>query len=198
VLQVLNLAPHNLGRAARPPWFFEKAKYGGILTDIGSHQFEQVLSYAGARDAVVEFARVENFANPDTPELEDFGEAALRLDTGASAYLRVDWFNPAGHRAWGDGRSFVLGSEGSIEIRKNNDLAREPMEADVVYLVDGRGEQRIPCAGRIGFPFFGQLILDVLNRTESAMTQEHCFKAAELALKAQALADERRRRRHGN
>ena len=39
-----------------------------------------------------------------------------------------------------------------------------------------------------GYPFFGQLILDCLNRTENAMTQEHAFKAAELCLTAQEKA----------
>jgi hypothetical protein len=40
----------------------------------------------------------------------------------------------------------------------------------------------------VGFPFFGQLILDCLNRTEHAMTQEHAFLAAELCLQAQQKA----------
>ena len=57
-----------------------------------------------------------------------------------------------------------------------------------LLLADEHGEKRIACAGRVGFPFFGQLILDVLNRTETAMTQAHAFKAAELSLLAQAQA----------
>lgn len=191
VLQVLNMAPHNLAKSSRPDWFFDKAKYGGIITDIGSHQFEQFLTYTGAGGGTVNFARVENFANADKPGLEDFGEACLTLDTGASCYCRIDWFNPAGLRSWGDGRTFVLGTKGTIEVRKYIDLTTEPAESQVIYLVDGEKEQRIPCAGRVGFPFFGDLILDVLNRTEKAMTQEHCFKAAELAMQAQALADRR-------
>jgi predicted dehydrogenase len=189
VLQVLIMAPHNLAKAGRPDWFFDKEKYGGIITDIGSHQFEQFLTYTGATDATVNFARVENFANSDKPGLEDFGEASLTSNTGASCYCRIDWFNPGGLRSWGDGRTFVLGTQGTIEVRKYIDLTTEPAEGQVIYLVDGEKEQRIPCAGRVGFPFFGKLILDVLNRTETAMTQEHCFKAAELAMKAQAHAD---------
>lgn len=39
----------------------------------------------------------------------------------------------------------------------------------------------------MGYPFFGQLILDCLNRTEHAMTQEHAFKAAELCVQAQRM-----------
>ena len=28
-------------------------------------------------------------------------------------------------------------------------------------------------SGQVGFPYFGQLILDCINRTENAMTQDH-------------------------
>ena len=57
VIQVIGLGPHRLGKANRPDWFFEKAKFGGILTDIGSHQFEQFLTYTGATDATVTVER---------------------------------------------------------------------------------------------------------------------------------------------
>jgi len=189
VLQVLNLAPHNLSAQTRPAWFFKKEKYGGILTDIGSHQFEQFLAYSGATDGIVQSARVANFGNPDYPGLEDFGEALLTLNTGASAYCRVDWFNPAASRTWGDGRTFVLGTEGYIEIRKYIDVARET-GGNRLFLVNQKVEKEIDCAGT-GFPFFGQYILDVLNETDHAMTQEHAFKAAELSMKAQEIADRR-------
>lgn len=191
VLQVLNLAPHNLSAQSRPQWFFDKAKYGGILTDIGSHQFEQFIHYAAAADGRVEFARVENFDHPEYPGLEDFGEAALRMDNGASCYCRIDWFNPGGLRTWGDGRTFVLGTGGTLEIRKYIDVARAD-GGNRIYLVDGDREQEIECEGRVGFPFFGRFILDVLNRSEDAMTQAHAFKAAELSMQAQAWADARR------
>ena len=187
VLQVLNLAPHNLAPETRPDWFFRKADYGGILVDIGSHQFEQFLYYAGATDAEVNFARAENMGNPSYPELEDFGEAGLTLNTGASVYCRLDWFNPGGSRTWGDGRTFVLGTDGYLEIRKYIDVARG--EGDRIFLVDQSKEVEIDCRGRIGYPYFGRLILDLLNGTENAMTQEHAFKAAELSLRAQEFAD---------
>lgn len=190
VIQVLIMAPHNLAKESRPEWFFDKEKYGGILTDIGSHQFEQFLSYAGAKDGVVNYARVDNIANPDKPGLEDYGEASVTTDNGVSCYCRMDWFNPRGHRSWGDGRTFILGTDGYIEVRKYNDITREPQESQIIYLVDHEGEKRIPCSGKIGFPFYGQLILDVLNRSEKAMTQAHCFKAAELSMKAQQFADQ--------
>ncbi len=191
VLQVLNIAPHNLAASTRPDWFFRKECYGGILTDIGSHQSEQFLTYSGATDGIVNFARVANFANTDTPELEDFGEASLTLDTGASAYCRLDWFNPGGSKVWGDGRTFVLGTKGYMEIRKSIDLARDPV-GNRILLVDEKDVHHIECQGKVGFPFFGKFILDVLNRTENAMTQSHAFKAAELSMLAQQMADHHR------
>lgn len=185
------MGPHRLSPEKRPSWFFEKARYGGILTDIASHQFDQFLFYGKARGGTVEHARVDNFAHPEYPELEDFGEACLRLDTGVSCYSRVDWFTPDGLRTWGDGRSFIVGTRGSIEVRKYVDVTRG--SGGKIYLVTDREELEIDCNGKYGFPFFGQFILDCLERTEKAMTQEHAFLASELSLKAQALADRNRR-----
>lgn len=132
-------------------------------------------------------SKVGNFANPDHPELEDFGDATLLGDNGASQYFRVDWLTPDGLSTWGDGRTILLGTKGYIELRKYVDIARGS-GGDQLYLVDGQGEHRMELGGKVGFPYFGQLILDVLNRTENAMTQEHAFKAAELCLRAQAQA----------
>jgi len=188
IVQVLGLGPHRLSKANRPDWFFNKEQYGGIITDIGSHHFEQFLAYSGATDAEVLHARVANYANPDKPELEDFGEASLLANNGVANYIRVDWFTPDGSTTWGDGRLFVIGTKGVIEARKYMDVATE-YGPDQLYLTDADGEKRIDCQGVVGFPFFGAFILDCLNRTEKAMTQDHAFKAAELCLKAQAIAD---------
>ncbi len=188
VIQCIGFGPHRLSASARPDWFFRHEEYGGILCDIGSHQSEQFLFFTGSNDARVNFSAVGNFAHPAHPELEDFGEASLTGDGGASGYYRVDWFTPDGLRSWGDGRTFLLGTEGTIELRKYLEVAADDPAGDQLILVDGRGEHRIPCGGRAGFPFFGELILDVLNRTELAMTQAHAFKAAELCLLAQAQA----------
>lgn len=187
VLQVVNLAPHRLSKHMRPAWFFQREKFGGILCDIGSHQIEQFLYYADAADAKVLHAKVANYANPDYPEFEDFGDATLLADNGATQYLRVDWFNPDGLRTWGDGRLFILGTEGSIEVRKYLDIARSSA-GDHVFIVNGEKEEYIPAAGKTGFPFFGQFVMDCINGTEISMTQQHAFKAAELCLEAQRVA----------
>ena len=187
VVQVLGLGPHRLSAEARPSWFFEKAKYGGILCDIGSHQIEQFLFYSGASDATVTSARVANYANKDYPELEDFGDASLVADNGATSYFRVDWLTPDGLRTWGDGRTIILGTAGYIEMRKYIDITRDAV-GDQLFLVNQHGEQHFALHGKVGFPFFGRLILDCLHGTEIAMSQNHAFKAAELCLMAQAAA----------
>lgn len=186
VLQTLGMGPHREGQG-RPDWFYFKKRFGGILCDIGSHQIEQFLYYTGNSEAHVVAAQTQNFAHPQYPEFEDFGDAMLKGENGASGYFRCDWFTPGGLSTWGDGRLTLLGTEGYIEIRKYVDITRQ--EQDVVYLVNKEGEFRYPVAGKVGFPFFGELILDCLNRTENAMTQAHAFKAAELCVRAQMLAN---------
>ena len=188
VIHVEGFGPHRLGAPGRPAWFFEKEKYGGILCDIGSHQIEQYLSFAGEEDATVTLSRIGNYNNPQYPGLDDFGDCSITGKNGTTNYFRVDWFTPDGLRMWGDGRTFILGTEGYIEIRKFVDVATESGKGNQVILVNGKGEQRFDATGVTGYPFFGKLILDCLNRTENAMTQAHAFKAAELCLQAQAQA----------
>ncbi|MDG1986830.1 MAG: Gfo/Idh/MocA family oxidoreductase [Halieaceae bacterium] len=190
VLQVLTIAPHRLNLSARPKWFLNKSCYGGILTDLGSHQVEQFLHYAGCSDAIINFARVENFYHSDSTGLEDFGEISMTGCNGTSFYTRVDWFSPDGLRTWGDGRTFILGTEGTIELRKYLDVARQAPSSKI-FLVNGESEQEIDCLGRSKFPFFAKFILDCINGTEFAMTQDHALKAAELSMRAQEIADSR-------
>ncbi|MFV0264475.1 MAG: Gfo/Idh/MocA family protein [Kluyvera sp.] len=186
VMQTLGVGPHREGEG-RPDWFYEKEFFGGILCDIGSHQIEQFLFYTGNSEARIVASQVRNVNHPQYPQFEDFGDAMLAGENGATGYFRCDWFTPDGLSSWGDGRLTLLGTDGYIEIRKYVDITRG--EQDVVYLVNQEGEFRYPVAGQVGFPYFGQLILDCLNRTENAMTQAHTFKAAELCVKAQMLAN---------
>lgn len=189
VISMLGLGPHRLNAPSRPDWFFKKEQYGGILCDIGSHQIEQILYFTGSEDATLQSARIANYGHPQYPELDDFGDATLVTESGASAYFRVDWFTPDGLSTWGDGRTIIQGTDGYIELRKYVNVAADKA-GDHIFLVDHQGEHYISAAGKTGFPFFGQLILDCLNRTENAMTQDHAFKAAELCVKAQCLAEQ--------
>ncbi|MEM8691444.1 MAG: Gfo/Idh/MocA family oxidoreductase [Pseudomonadota bacterium] len=182
VVQTVGLGPHRLNRATRPGWFFEREKFGGILTDIASHQIDQFLHYTGSDDAQILHALVAGHANPD---LQDFGEITLRSDQG-HGYIRVDWFTPDALPTWGDGRLTILGTEGYIELRKYVDVGQSG--TDYVILANGDRCEKID-ASDAGLPYFPRLIDDITNRTETAMSQAHCFKVMELALKAQALAE---------
>jgi len=185
VLQTVGLGPHRLNAPTRPDWFFRRAQYGGILTDIGSHQADQFLFFTGSTSAEVVASQIANFAHPEYPELDDFGDMLLRGDAG-SGYIRVDWFTPDGLSAWGDGRLTILGTDGFIELRKNVDIAGRD-GGDHLILVDQRDTRYVDCQD-VELPFGRQLLDDVRNRTETAMTQAHAFLASELALKAQAQA----------
>jgi predicted dehydrogenase len=185
VIQTIGLGPHRMNPKTRPAWFFEREKYGGILCDIASHQFDQFLYFTGSTKAEVVASQVGNVNHPQWPGLEDFGDAMLRGDGGAG-YVRVDWFTPDGLPTWGDTRLTVIGTEGYIEVRKNVDIAGKA-GANHLFLTDHKGVQRIDCTD-VPLKYGELLISDILNRTETAMSQTHCFLATELALKAQKQA----------
>ncbi len=186
VVQTLGMGPHRLNKPTRPAWFFERNKYGGILCDIASHQIDQFLMFTGSTDAEIMSSSIGNFANPETPELEDFGQVLLKSDR-ATGYIRVDWYTPDGLSTWGDGRLTILGTEGYIELRKYVDIAgREG--TDHLFLVNGDATKYVDCS-EVELPYYGCLVADILNRTETAMPQSHCFKVMELAVRAQLQAE---------
>ena len=186
VVQTVGLGPHRLNAATRPDWFFDREKYGGILTDIAAHQIDQFLHYTGSSSAEITNAFVANYANPDRSGLQDFGELGLRSDKG-TGYIRVDWYTPDALPTWGDGRLTILGTEGYIELRKYVDVGGAP-GTDHLILVNGDQCERIG-ASDAELPYFARFRDDIANRTEMAMTQAHCFTVMELALRAQALAE---------
>jgi len=185
VVHTTGLGPHRLNKPARAEWFFMKDRYGGILCDIASHQADQFLLFTGSSHAEVVAAHVANYANPGTPGLEDFGEVMWR-GNGGTGYVRVDWYTPDGLPTWGDGRLTILGTEGYIELRKYVDIAGRP-GIDHLFLVDRKEMRHIDCSG-VALPYGPSLIRDVLERTETAMPQAHCFLACELALQSEAMA----------
>lgn len=186
VVHTAGLGPHRLNRETRPDWFFDRALYGGVLTDIASHQIDQFLFYTGSTDAEVTHAFVANYANAATPGLQDFGELSLRSKK-ATGSIRVDWFTPDGLPNWGDGRLTLLGTKGYIELRKYVDVGG-PGGTDHLILVNQNRCEKIDASGA-GLPYFQRFADDIRLRTESAMTQSHCFKVMELALQAQAKAE---------
>jgi predicted dehydrogenase len=185
VVQTIGMGPHRMTPKSRPPWFFEPEKAGGVLCDIGSHQCDQFLFYTGSKQAEVNFSQIGNFNTPDYPNYQDFGDMSVR-SPHATGYIRIDWFTPNGLATWGDGRTFILGTEGYIECRKYIDIAGRP-GGNHLFLVNQNETKYFDCSN-VYMPYGEQLVSDVVNRTEAAMSQDHCFLATELALTAQKIA----------
>src|SRR5690606_21508387 len=186
VINTVGLGPHAIRNNQRPDWFFTRERYGGVLCDIASHQFEQFLFFSGAMDGEVVSASVHNRNHPHRPGLQDVGDAHMRT-ARTTGYIRVDWFTPEGLPTWGDGRLTILGTEGFIDLRKYVDIAGRPGD-NHLYLGDKKGTRHIDCAA-VDMPFGRQFLDDVRNRTETAMPQERCFNAMKMALTAQAMAE---------
>jgi len=187
VIQTVGLGPHReiQGGPGRPDWFYVKEQYGGILTDIASHQFDQFLFFTGSTEAKIVASQVGNLHHPNKPGLEDFGDCMIR-GNGGTGYVRVDWFTPNGLSTWGDGRLTILGTQGYIELRKYVDIAGRP-GGNHLFLVDGKETRYIDCKD-VELPFGPRLVSDIVNRTETAMPQAHTFLTMELVLKAQKQA----------
>lgn len=190
VIQTINIAPHQItqrrgdagGGTGRPEWFWNPDQFGGILCDIGSHQVDQFLYYTGSRQAEVVASQIANVRHPDHPRFQDFGDMMLRGDAGFG-YVRLDWFTPYGLGTWGDGRLFILGTDGYIECRKYVDVAMKK-QGNNLFLVDQKEARYIDC-NNMPLPFGPQFVADIVNRTHVAQDQDQCLLAAELVIKAQ-------------
>ena len=190
VIQTINIAPHQIiqghgdagGGANRPEWFWNPDQYGGILCDIGSHQVDQFLYYTGSTQAEVVESQIANVRHPDRPHFQDFGDMVLRGDRGLG-YVRLDWFTPDGLGTWGDGRLFILGTDGYIEVRKYTDVAVKH-QGNNLFLVDKNQARYIDC-NQMPLPFGPEFVADIVNRTHTAQDQEQCLLAAEIVIKAQ-------------
>lgn len=109
----------------------------------------------------------------------------LQGDKGLG-YVRLDWFTPDGLGTWGDGRLFVLGTDGYIELRKYANVAVSK-QGNNMFLVDGKRARFIDCSNG-ALPFGPQFVADIVNRTHAAQDQAQCLLAAELAIRAQLAA----------
>jgi predicted dehydrogenase len=182
VVQALQLAPHLINPATRPDWFWDPQLYGGTLCDLGSHQADEFVHFTGSTVAEVTTSRVANVNHPDRPKFQDYGEMMIQ-GQGSFGYFRVDWLTPDGLGAFGDERTFLLGTEGYIEMRKTIDITGRP-GADHVLIVDRKSARYIDCKN-VPLPFGQQFVQDIVNRTHVAQDQAAALLAAELVLKGQ-------------
>jgi len=194
VIQTINIAPHQIvqggggaagGADPRPDWFWVPEQYGGILCDIGSHQVDQFLYYTGSTSAEIVESQISNIAHPEHPKFQDFGDMVLRGNKGFG-YVRLDWFTPDGLGTWGDGRLFILGTKGYIEVRKYTNVGVNKA-GNNLFIVDGQQQRYIDC-NQVSLPFGPQFVEDIVNRTHIAQDQEQALLAAELVIKAQMQA----------
>ncbi len=188
VKQTMGTGPHRQGNYERPEWFYERESYGGIITDIGSHQIHQFLVFTNSNEAKINHALVENTTKKQFPGFQDFGEINLTGNSG-HGYIRLDWFTPDALPTWGDGRLFILGDKGFIEIRKYTDLAKSDT-GNHLYYANNEEVKHIDCSD-VKLPYFRNLINDVLDRTESACSQQLTYLTMELAIKAQEIAEKK-------
>jgi len=188
VKQTIGTGPHRQGNYERPDWFYDRESYGGIITDIGSHQIHQFLVFTNSNEAKINHSLVENTTKKEFSGFQDFGEVNLTGD-GGHGYIRLDWFTPDALPTWGDGRLLILGDKGFIEIRKYTDLAKSE-KGNHLFLANNHEVEHIDCSG-VKLPYFSKLIHDVLNRSETACSQELTYLSMELAIKAQELAEKK-------
>ena len=190
VIQTINIAPHQIhqghgdagGGSGRPEWFWNPVQFGGILCDIGSHQVDQFLFYTGSTEAEIVESQIANVNHPQRPQFQDFGDMVLRGNRGLG-YVRLDWFTPDGLGTWGDGRLFILGTQGYIEVRKFTNVAVSK-QGNNLFIVDQKQARFIDC-NNLPLPFGPQFVSDIVNRTHIAQDQIQCLLAAELVIKAQ-------------
>jgi len=188
VLHFTGFGPHLLARETRPQWHFDPTRNGGILVDLACHQIDAFLAFTGAHAARIQAARARNLHHRDLPGFEDVGDLLLEAEGGALGYARVDWHTPGGLGLWGDGRTFLVGSEGTLELRRTIDPAGRGVGGHL-FVVDAT-EPRYIEVPEAEPPFAAQLLADVRDGTETAMSSAHTLAVTDLALQAQELAVE--------
>lgn len=184
LLHTTQLAPHRLNRALRPAWFFDKPAYGGIINDIGVHSIDQFLAFAGASDAEIVHASI-GACGTEPAGFEDFAELVLSA-RGVRGSVRLDWFTPDGLPDWGDGRLFVVGTEGTLELRKNLDIEGRP-GGDHMFVANRTTTRYVDCSKRPA-SYYRDFLADVAERTSRTAPQEHYFTVCRIALQAEAQA----------
>ena len=184
LVHTTSLGPHRLNRALRPAWFFDTPAYGGIINDIGVHSIDQFLAFAEADDAEIVSCTVGAFGT-EPPGFEDFAELVLATPA-VRGYIRLDWFTPDGLPTWGDGRFFVVGTEGTLELRKNLDIeGREG--TDHMFVANKTATRYIDCS-KLPVRYYRDFLHDIAQRSETAMPQRQTFAVCRLALQAQSKA----------
>lgn len=184
LVSLTSLAPHRLNRDLRPAWFFDRAAYGGIINDIGVHSIDQFMAFAGTDDIFVAASTIGCFGTPPAG-FEDFAEITLR-GGGISGTMRLDWFTPDGLPDWGDGRLFLVGTEGTLELRKNLDI--EGRAGGDHMFIANRDRTRYQDCSAMPVTYYRQFLEDQRDRTGQMFDGGRVFTVCRLALTCQTKA----------
>jgi predicted dehydrogenase len=185
LVSLTSLAPHRLNRALRPDWFFDQEAYGGIITDIGVHSIDQFLAFADVREATIAASTIGMFGT--SPEgFEDFAEVTLR-GGAMTGTMRMDWFTPDGLPDWGDGRLFLVGTQGTLELRKNLDIEGRA-GGDHMFVANRERTRYQDCSG-LRVTYYGNFLDDLRDRKGRTLDDGRMFSACRLALQCQAKAE---------
>jgi len=198
LVEVIGLGPHRLSAESRPEWFFDASRAGTLLTDLMTHQVDQFLHLAtisGHDPASVRVVNAQQHLHHGGTlavagaSLAGFTDhASIDLQAGKlSAYLRVDWLSPAGLDTWGDVRLMLTGTAGSIEVRKNIDLASPTPGGDHLLLANGDGVERVDCAD-VALPHATAFLDACRGEPTWFANPDHTFRVLELCLDAARIA----------
>ncbi|MBS0643249.1 MAG: Gfo/Idh/MocA family oxidoreductase [Proteobacteria bacterium] len=185
LVSLTSLAPHRLNRALRPDWFFDKPAYGGIINDIGVHSIDTFMAFAGTSEPVVAHAMIGCFGTAP-PGFEDFAEVTLR-GGGMTGSMRVDWFTPDGLQDWGDGRLFLVGTDGTLELRKNLDIEGRP-GGNHMFVANRERTRHVDC-GALPVCYYADFLADVRDRAGRVLADGRIVAACRVALRCQAAAE---------
>ncbi|MEX2080394.1 MAG: Gfo/Idh/MocA family oxidoreductase [Dehalococcoidia bacterium] len=186
VVSFAGFGPHRLRIETRPAWMFNARQYGGILNDIGTHQFELFSWLTGER--IVEFtSRVGNFATEQCPEFEDYGDASFTGERGTAGYAQLHWFSQEGSPVWGDVRQMIVCTRATIDIRTLY-TAGDPTGEPGLFLTTAARETSRVDVSRIDRSWGPQLVEGFRTGIATLMPQERVFEAARATLAIQAAA----------
>lgn len=183
----IGLGPHKLSIEHRPAWMFDPDLYGGILNDIAVHQVELFSWLTGERVARFR-SRVGNFATPQHPTFQDFGDAWFEGDGGTAGYVRVDWFTPDALPTWGDIRQMLVGSEGTLEIRNTVNIGSADPKPVLLLATRSTAPEAVDVT-RVDVAWAPRLVADIRDGVNRLMPHEETFDALRAVLSMQQQAE---------
>lgn len=176
VVEVSSTGPHKLNPESRPAWFFDRSTYGGILSDLVTHDIDLALQFTRAASGTISGAVAGLF--PGKPEFSLSGVATVRSPEQLMI-LEANWLTPAMSSVHGDYHMRVIGTEGVADLWWARGL--------LTLTTSNEGTHEVPL-GNGHRP--AEVIFDALATGQvPTMAAPDCFLVTQLALLAQESAE---------